>query len=76
MIIANECGEERRFVINGNFTVLDAENGKVLAENDRSVKPYDFRLIELKKQVCEKLSQCHLFTDGTVFFEKISGIWK
>ena len=49
MIIANECGEERRFVINGNFTVLDAETGKVLAENDRTVKPYDFRLLKLEK---------------------------
>ncbi len=49
MIVANECGEERTFVINGSFTALDGENGKALAENDRSVKPYDFRLIELKK---------------------------
>jgi hypothetical protein len=49
MIVANECGEARSFSINGSFTALDAETGKALAENDRNVKPYDFRLIELRK---------------------------
>ena len=48
MIIANECGEERRFKINGNFQAVDLESGKSLPEDDRTVKPYDFRLIELK----------------------------
>lgn len=48
MIIANECGEERRFKINGNFKAVDLESGKSLPEDDRTVKPYDFRLIELK----------------------------
>ena len=49
MIIANECGEARTFVINGKFNAVDLETGKELPETDRTVQPYDFRLIELKK---------------------------
>ena len=49
MIIANGCGEERTFTIHGKFNITDLETGKILPDTDRAVKPYDFRLLELKK---------------------------
>ena len=49
MIIANGCKEERRFTVHGQFHITDLETGKILPENDRTVKPYDLRLIELRK---------------------------
>ena len=49
MIIANGCEEERTFTVHGQFHITDLETGKILPENDRTVKPYDLRLIELRK---------------------------
>lgn len=49
-IIGNQSSTQQEFRINGKFSAIrDYETGKPLADNDRVVKAYDFRLIELVK---------------------------
>ena len=48
LIIGNAGKQPGKFRLNGTFAaVRDAETGKPLAQDDRTVKPYDFRLIEV-----------------------------
>ena len=49
VIIGNRSDAVQKFSIDGKFTaVRDFETGKILADDDRMVKAYDFRLIELE----------------------------
>ena len=49
-IISNESNKPQEFAINGKFSAIrDYETGKTIAETDRTVNAYDFRLIEAVK---------------------------
>ena len=48
LIVGNAGKQPREFRLNGTFAaVRDMETGKLLMQDDRTVNPYDFRLIEV-----------------------------